>query len=229
VFLAEAGYTGAPAITVEGDEVSKLWSDLGRNFRIMQHYIKPYPICRWAHALIEGALKLRAEHDFTHSEIVSIELTTFREAVRLFRGMPETSPVAQYAIRYPVAAALVKGRLGVDELAEASLHDVSIGRLVALTSIRESEAYIREFPKSRLGDVNLVLSDGRRLHSGTLNARGGPEAPLAESEIITKYREYATPALGSKNARALEGAVLDLCNGDGDFSSVLALTSSAND
>jgi 2-methylcitrate dehydratase PrpD len=229
VFLAEAGYTGAPAITVEGDEVSKLWIDLGENFRIMQHYVKPYPICRWAHALIEGALKLRAGHDFTHDEVVSIELTTFHEASRLFRGMPETSPVAQYAIAFPVAAALVKGRLGVDELAEASLHDKSIGRLVALTSVRESRAYNREFPKSRLGDVTVVLNDGRRFRSGTLNARGGPEAPLTEGEIITKYRQYATPALGSTKAGALENAVLGLCDEQGDFSSVLALTSEASD
>ena len=106
--------TGAPAMTVEAEEVSKLWGDLGENFRIMRHYIKPYPICRWVHALIEGALKLRASHDFTHDEIVSIELTTFHEATRLFRGMPETSPVAQYAIAFPVAAALVNrpGRRG---------------------------------------------------------------------------------------------------------------------
>jgi 2-methylcitrate dehydratase PrpD len=229
VFLAEAGYTGAPAITVEADEVSDLWGDLGENFRITQHYIKPYPICRWAHPLIEGALKLRADHDFTFDEIVSIELTTFQEAARLFRGMPPTSPVAQYAIAFPVAAALMNGRLGVDELSDASLHDEKIGRLVGLTSIREDQAYSREFPKRRLGEVVLLLKGGRKLRSGTLDARGGPEAPLTESEIITKYREYAMPALGPRKARALEEAVLGLCGHRGDFSSVLALTSRASD
>jgi 2-methylcitrate dehydratase PrpD len=224
VFLAEAGNTGAPAITVEADEVSKLWDDLGWNFRIAEHYIKPYPICRWVHALIEGALKLRASHDFATDEIASIELTTFREATRLFRAVPATSPVAQYAISFPVAAALVNGRIGVEELAEASLRDARIGKLVALTSVRESEAYNRNFPQSRLGDVTLVLRDGRQLRSGTVNARGGPEDPLGESEIVAKYRSYATPALGAKRARALEDAVLGLSENRSDFSSVLALT-----
>ncbi|MBV8428363.1 MAG: MmgE/PrpD family protein [Hyphomicrobiales bacterium] len=225
VFLAQAGYTGAPAITVESDAVSELWEDLGETFRITQHYIKPYPICRWAHALIEGALKLRSEHAFVLDEIVSIELATFREAARLFRGVPRTSPVAQYAIAFPVAAALANGHLGVHELADASLRDENISRLVALTSIREEDAYNREFPKSRLGDVELVLRDGSRLRSGTLDARGGPEAPMTESEIITKYREYATPALGRRRAHALETSVLELCEDHGDFCSVLALTS----
>ncbi|MBV9568872.1 MAG: MmgE/PrpD family protein [Hyphomicrobiales bacterium] len=224
VFLAEAGYTGAPAITVEADEVSSLWDDLGNNFRIMQHYIKPYPICRWAHALIEGALKLRAAHGVMHHEIAAIELTTFHETTRLFRGMPTTSPVAQYAVAFPVAAALVNGRVGVDELSEASLGDERISRLVALTSVEESETYNRDFPKNRLGDVTLVLHDGRRLRSGTLNARGGPDAPLTETEIIAKYREYATPTLGTARTRALENAVLGLDERHDNFSSVLGLT-----
>jgi 2-methylcitrate dehydratase PrpD len=227
VFLASAGYTGAPAITVEAEEVSKLWDDLGENFRISRHYIKPYPICRWVHALIEGALRLGASHDFAHDEISSIELSTFHEATRLFRAMPGTSPVAQYAIAYPVAAAFVNRRVGVDELAEASLRDARIARLVALTSVQESQVYNREFPKSRLGEVTVVLRDGRRLRSGTLNARGGPEQPLSEREIVAKFRDYASPALGSRRARDLERAVLGLPENRGDFPSVIALTSGA--
>ena len=58
----------------------------------------------------------------------------------------------------------------------------------------------------------------------TFDARGGPDAPLTESEIIAKYRQYATPALGPEKAAALENAVLGLCDEDGDFSSVVALT-----
>ena len=227
VFLAEAGFTGAPAITVEADEVSQVWTDLGDKFRIMQHYVKPFPICRWAHALIEGAVKLRTEHGIEHEEIAAIRLTTFHEATRLFRGMPASSPVAQYSLAFPVAAALVNGRLGVEELSENSLRDHRIGRLVSVTSVEESEAYNQDFPKNRLGDVSLILHDGRSVRSGTLNARGGPEAPLSEAEIIAKYREYAKPALGSMRARALEDAVLGLIDRRANFSSVLALTSQA--
>ena len=115
----------------------------------------------------------------------------------------------------------------MDELAEASLRDARIARLVALTSVQESQAYNREFPKSRLGEVTVVLRDGRRLRSGTLNARGGPEQPLSEREIVAKFRDYASPALGSRRARDLERAVLELPENRGDFPSVIALTSGA--
>jgi 2-methylcitrate dehydratase PrpD len=224
VFLAEAGYTGAPAITVEGEDAARLWDDLGKDFMVGRHYIKPYPICRWVHPLIDGALELRFRNDFTHDDIASIELTTFHEATRLFRGMPNTSEVAQYAIAFPVAAALVNGRVGVDELSETSFGDARIAKLVALISIQESADYNQNFPTRRLGDLTLELTDGRRLRSGTLNARGGPENPLSETDIVAKYRGYAIPALGEKRARALEAAVRGLTDERTEFSPVLELT-----
>src|SRR6056297_1694499 len=38
---AERGFTGAPAITVEGAEVAHVWADLGRDWTVMRNYIKP--------------------------------------------------------------------------------------------------------------------------------------------------------------------------------------------
>src|SRR5262249_7164295 len=151
------------------------WRDLGESWAVPQHYIKPYPVCRWTHALIDGALKLRREHTLSSRDIAAVELTSFHEATRLYREMPSTSPVAQYSISYPVAAALAKGRLGVAEIEGPGLRDTEAARLVAATTIRESPRYNERFPAGRWGEVTLVLKDGRRLDSGALNARGGPE------------------------------------------------------
>jgi 2-methylcitrate dehydratase PrpD len=55
--LAAAGFTGAPAITVE--EAPAYWADIGTRWYTMEQYFKPYPVCRWAPAPIEGVLALR--------------------------------------------------------------------------------------------------------------------------------------------------------------------------
>ncbi len=109
VYLADQGFTGAPAATVEAEEVDAIWRDLGEQWVVHRHYIKPYPVCRWTHALIDSALKLRRDHGLTGADIAAVELTSFHEATRLYREVPTTSPVAQYSVSYPVAAALVKG------------------------------------------------------------------------------------------------------------------------
>src|SRR5215475_7802590 len=61
VFLAERGFTGAPAITVEAAEVADTWRDLGEAWVVDRHYIKPYPVCRWIHSLVGAALDLRTQ------------------------------------------------------------------------------------------------------------------------------------------------------------------------
>ena len=116
VFLAERGFTGAPAITVEAAEVADTWRDLGESWVVDRHYIKPYPVCRWVHSLIGAALDLKDRHAIDSASIAKIELSAFAEATRLYRAVPETTAVAQYAISFPVAAAFARGRVGVAEI-----------------------------------------------------------------------------------------------------------------
>jgi 2-methylcitrate dehydratase PrpD len=227
VFLAERGFTGAPAVTVEAPEVADIWRDLGEAWVVDRHYIKPYPVCRWVHALIDGALQLRVDHDLRSADIAAIELSAFYEATRLYRNLPEATAVAQYAISFPVAAALVHGRLGVAEITGVGLTNSETHRLLQATTIHESPEYSARFPDRRWGDVVLILRDGRRLASGARDARGGPENPLCEDEIIAKFHDYADPAIGASRARALAEAVRRLADPGSDFSPVLELSCQA--
>jgi len=224
VFLAERGFTGAPAVTVEAAEVADIWRDLGQSWVVDRHYIKPYPVCRWVHALVGAALRLRVDHNLRGEDVAAIELSAFHEATRLYRGMPETTAVAQYAISFPVAAALVHSRLGVSEITGAGLRDRETCRLVEATSIHESREYSDRFPAGRWGDVVLIMKDGRRLASGACDARGGPENPLREDEILAKFHDYAAPAIGAARAQALADAVRRLAEPGSDFAPVLEQT-----
>jgi 2-methylcitrate dehydratase PrpD len=210
VFMAERGFTGAPAITVEAAEVADTWRDLGEAWVVDRHYIKPYPVCRWVHSLVGAALDLRTTHAIASRDIVKIELSAFHEATRLYRAVPETTAVAQYAISFPVAAALVRGRVGVAEITGEGLTDAEVARLVAATEVRESREYSARFPAGRWGDVVITLADGRRFASGPRDARGGPENPLKEDEILAKFMDYAAPAVGAARAGAIRDAVLRL-------------------
>jgi 2-methylcitrate dehydratase PrpD len=152
-------------------------------------------------------LELRAAHDIRAADIAAIDLSAFHEATRLYREVPETTAVAQYAISFPVAAALVRGRVGVDEITGAGLTDPEVARLVALTRVHESKDYSARFPAGRWGDVIVTMKDGRHFSSGPRDARGGPENPMKEDEIIAKFHDYAAPAIGKNRAHALADAV----------------------
>ncbi len=114
--LAREGFTGAPAITVEGEAVEEYWRDLGERWRIAEQYMKPYPVCRWAQPAMEAVAQLRRDHQFAAGAIESITVTTFSEATRLAVRSPGSTDAAQYSLPFPVAALLVRGRLGPAEV-----------------------------------------------------------------------------------------------------------------
>ena len=221
--LAARGFTGAPAVTVEAPETAAHWSSLGTEWLTLEQYIKPYPVCRWAHALVDGALALRAEHGLTAGMVAAVELRTFHESARLATDMPRDTARAQYSLPFPVAAALVRGRVGPDEVLGSGLGDPAIERLVGVTTVIEEDTYNQRFPAGRWGDVTLVLVDGRRLRSGEVNARGGRGDPLSRDEIVAKFRGFAEPVVGPDRARAIEAAIFSLHEADADLDTLIGL------
>lgn len=210
--LAREGFTGAPALTVESDEVKTLWSDLGRRWRIREQYFKAYPVCRWAQPAVEAALSLKRAHRFDVREIVAIGIESFREAIDLGSQcrMPATTDEAQYSLPFPVAAALVFGTVGAAEIGATGLGDARVARLLATFSLREEGEFSRRFPAERWARVRIGLADGRSLVSEATQARGGAEHPLSDDELAVKYRALATPVLGATRTARIESLVSSL-------------------
>jgi 2-methylcitrate dehydratase PrpD len=210
--LAREGFTGAPALTVERGDVASLWNDLGLRWRIAEQYFKAYPVCRWAQPAIEAALALQREHRFVADQIESITIESFNQAVALGSQctLPHTTEEAQYSLAFPVAAALVFGRVGAEEVSARGLEDPRVACLVTAVEPIEDAEFTKLFPAERWARVRIVLTDGRELGSRPAQARGGPDNPLSDDELRAKYRELATPVLGAARTTRIEHAVAAL-------------------
>lgn len=222
-FLAKRGFNGAPAITIEGADVAHHWQDLGQTWLTLEQYIKPYPVCRWAHALVDGALMLKERHGLEAGDIAGVTLATFAESARLASAMPETTAQAQYSLAFPVAAALARGRVGVDEVTGTGLDDTAIAGLVGRTTVHEEARHSDRFPDGRWGDITLELTDGSVLRSGDINARGGPDQPLGRAAVTAKFRDYAVPIIGEGQSRAIEAAVFSMDHPGARFDALVDL------
>ncbi|WP_300069092.1 MmgE/PrpD family protein [uncultured Ruegeria sp.] len=206
--LAERGFTGAPAITIEAAVAAPHWADLGAFWVVENQYIKPYPICRWAHAAIDGVRAILSEHDLTHEQIERLDIRSFHEAVCLFSGLPETTSQAQYSLAFAVAIYAVHGQIGVEQITGTSLSDPGVAALMARIHVAESDHHNAGFPQGRSADVRITTTDGRVLVSGHVDARGGTEAPLTKTEVIEKFMQFASPVVGRARAEAIRQAVL---------------------
>ncbi len=220
--LAAAGFTGAPAETIEGPALGEHWADVGVRWRILEQYFKPHAVCRWAQPAVEAALALQRAHGFAAGDIRRIQVTTFREAVALAHPRPPTTEAAQYSLPFPVAAALVHQRLGPEALTGAGLIDAAVLQLAGCVDLIEDPALSARFPRERVARLRVDLADGRVVESGEVTARWEAGDPPADGDLREKFRWVAGGALPPDRAAALEAMAWD-CAGLPDAAALEAL------
>ncbi|MGB7244380.1 MAG: MmgE/PrpD family protein [Sulfitobacter sp.] len=203
-YLAREGFTGAPALTCE--DAPEFWSDLGDNWRLVEdtHY-KPYPCCRWAHPSLDAASDLMTTHGLHHSQIDAVDIRTFHNATRLAGHTPTTPDEFAYAIAFPVAAMIVRGQLGPQELTPETLKDPEILRISKATQLIDDAHFTKISVGKRWAQVSLRLKDGQTLTSDPRTPRGDTDLPLSDAEISDKFHLFADPVLGRSRADEIEG------------------------
>jgi 2-methylcitrate dehydratase PrpD len=224
--MAGQGFTGAPALTVEDSEAAGIWDDLGQSWLITKQYFKPHAVCRWAQPAMTGALALQKNHQIPPSDIKRIRVSTFHEACRLVSRRPQNTEEAQYSLPFPVAAALVYGRLGPTELNGAALTDSRVLSLADRVELIEEETFNARFPAERVARVQLQTATGDWLDSGEVQANWDVANPPADVELREKFRWLAAGSLAEERTTALEGIIWHCANLD-NVSSLLALLTPA--
>lgn len=221
--LAQAGFTGAPAMVAEGEEVRDLWSDLGQRWRILELYFKPFPVCRWAQPAIRATLGLMAQHGIVAKQVADISVATFHEATRLASRTPATTEEAQYSLPFPVAAAMIHGRVGPAEIDGAGLRDRAVLAMSRRIRLIDDAGFSAEFPARRIARVEIAVKDGRSFRSEPTEALGDPERPFSAEDLAGKYQALATPILGPRRTARLAAAVAGLSLSGSDAASLVDL------
>jgi 2-methylcitrate dehydratase PrpD len=201
--MADRGFTGAPALTVEAPEVAAVWADLGERWLIGEQYFKPYAVCRWAQPAIAGALAIQQSRDLPLEAIARIEVRTFHEGTRLASQRPATTEEAQYSLPFPVAAVLAHGQLGLAQLSGSGLTDPLTLRLADRVCLIEDAAFSARFPAERVARVQIELDDGTVLDSGEAQARWDGSSPPTDAELREKFCWLAGESVSEERAKAI--------------------------
>ena len=200
-YLAAEGFTGAPALTCEGADAAPFWADLGRRWRTVEHtHYKAYPCCRWAHPALDAVRDMMRDNGLSHEQIAGVEIRTFHYATRLAGQEPANLDEFTYAIAFPVAVMIVRGRLGVAELSPETLHDPDILRVSRAISLIDDADMTARSTHKRWAAVTLVTRDGCRIEDGARTPRGDADMPLSDAEIGAKFHQFADPVLSAARA-----------------------------
>lgn len=200
--LAEKGFTGAPALTLESDEVADLFADLGQRWYILEQYVKYYPVCRWAQPAMEAALVLRQKHNITLADIDAVYIYTFHQAKRLGKKVPQTTEEAQYGLAFPFACALLYGNISAEQVVHG-FDTPEITQMIDKIHLEEREKYNHAFPETRWADIVVVLKNGERLTTPPTQSRGDRDNPYSDAVINEKAEKLLTTQMTTAEAQAV--------------------------
>jgi 2-methylcitrate dehydratase PrpD len=209
-YMAQLGFTGAPAITAEGEEAKPYWDDLGQRWEVNNTHYKAYPVCRWAHPAIDAVQDLMKDNNLVSTDIERAQINTFHYATRLAGHAPKTMDELTYALAYPFAIMAVHGEIGPKQLQESILQDKEVQRISTATELVDDAHYTAISIDKRWADVTLFLNDGRELQSDARTPRGDPDNPLSDKEISDKFHLLADDIIGADRAHKIEALISEV-------------------
>lgn len=206
-------------------DLSLATADLGQEWETEKVSVKPLPACHFTHASIDAAIRLHGQ-GVSAADIKRVNVLVPEEVVKTVcepeasKRKPANSYEAQFSIPYLVSTALIKGRLGLDELEEPALRDAEVLALAAKTNYELDPD--SGFPKYYSGEVVIELNDGRTMNEREAINRGSIDRPLTKQDIVAKYRSNAGRQVSQSYVAEVEKAVLDIDNHPaGDIASLL--------
>lgn len=213
--LAERGFTGARDFlfgkygylrAFEPDpRMEPLTTDLGRRFHGDLITIKPYSACRATHAAIDLALALRRKIDGAVDAVERIDITVTPEVDRLVgapretRTRPQSAAAAQFSMYHVVAAALLRGRLFLEEIESACYADpavLALGQRVVVTG----DPAMRTDSVIGRTRLSAVMAGGDGIEMESAAPLGGPANPIGVEALVEKaarcaaYSRQAVPS-----------------------------------
>lgn len=195
--LAGAGFVGAPALTVEDELFDDIWADLGTRWRITELSLRAWPVSRWALPAVEAACQLRDE--IAGRRIDRLVVETFHEATRLSTAYPESAEAAQFSLPFLVASMIVHGRIDVQTVT-AGFQDTAVLALAEKVELTVSQSLSNMAPARRGARLIAILADGNVVETSPVEARGEPERPLSDGDLINKFLALAEPQVGKLRA-----------------------------
>ncbi len=219
--MAREGYEG-PVEVIEGkaglfEVISNvewqpewLLKGLGEEFMITQCSYKAFPTEALTHQPISAALQVCQEHNLTAEDISEILVETTARGADILsdpsKYQPTTKETADHSLPYVIAAAVADGNVLPDSFSDEKLKDPRIWDLLGKIKVVADPEIDAMFPGVKRARVSITSNAGETHTAQVDHAKGSPENPMTDEDIVSKFRANAEGVLNP----AQQDKVIDL-------------------
>jgi 2-methylcitrate dehydratase PrpD len=201
--LARVGYPSDPellarlyggAVTTDAD-ADEITGGLGERWRMRDSYLKPYACARWVHPTLDALRRALAEAGSPRpDEISAIEVETFAFAASLDTPGGESDLHARFSVPRCAASVVVDGRLDAGGFLPESFDRPEVVDLIGRIRLTEMPEFSAALPAERPARVTVRTAAATGVGE-VRNARGNPDHPLTDAEVIEKFIGNVGPYL----------------------------------
>ncbi|MBA7530368.1 2-methylcitrate dehydratase [subsurface metagenome] len=209
--LASKGYTG-PVEVFEGKEglfevLNKVkWNKdvltkgLGEEFLINQCGYKAFPTEALTHQPITAAIEVMKENNLDPKEIKEVLVETTTRGADILsdpsKYKPTTKETADHSLPYCIAVAVAKGNVLPSDFEDDTLRDPFVWSLLDKIKVVANPEIDALFPKVKRAIVTIKTPKGEFKKQEDF-AKGQPERPLSEEELISKFKANSEKKISS--------------------------------
>jgi 2-methylcitrate dehydratase len=179
-------------------------------FKILDTYIKHYPVEYHAQTAVEAALIVReqllqAEGKQALAAIREIEIGSYDVAIEIIgrdpeKWHPKTRETADHSFPYCVAVALQDGTVTLKSFGERRLADPALLSLMEKVRVLEQPEFREWYPVGMPTRITVRTASGKEYVKQVDHPLGHPRNPMSDREVEEKFRILAAGQLDRRAA-----------------------------
>ena len=185
-------------------------------FKILDTYIKHYPVEYHAQTAVEAALALR--EDLLKEEgadalagIAAVEIGSYDVAIEIIgrdpeKWRPRTRETADHSFPYCVAVALLDGKVTLRSFKAKRLTDQALHELMQKVRVVAQPEFVGCYPQAMLTRITVRTKSGNNYVKQVDYPLGHPQHRMSDREVEDKFRRLAAGKLD----RARMNKVIDV-------------------
>ena len=213
--LAEKGFTADAAIieaprgfcdTFFGPgtcNYEKMITDLGQPYFLESPGLglKLHPCSAPQFLAADAALDLKREHTIHFSDVAKMEVSIPpMRYQRHYHPEVKTGLRGKFAINYVIALAFLDGKLEIDTFTDAKANEPEVQNALSKVKVIVDDTIPEPGPYC---PVSVELKDGRRFTYTARIAKGHPQNPMTEEEVLNKFRSNAKSVISEEQSAEL--------------------------
>ncbi len=230
VLLAREGFTGPDAPLkgemgfirqlLSGDFNEKVILELGSlpsPKRILDTYIKPYPVEYHAQSAVDAAKQIRREYGkaVEPDDVEYIVIDTFKAAYDIIvkdpeKWDPKTKETADHSLMWVTAVALLNGTVELYHYRPENIRDPRVLTLIKKMRVNVDPELDKLYPSAIPNRITVKFKDGKELTARVDYPKGHPKNPMSDEEVEDKFKRLTEGVLTPSQVNSVISLVRNL-------------------